>query len=625
MFTLLKPSAKIWILHSDIGLVRGIIMEKVTIKTLAEYCRDYIDLVSPSVISRGGKRVRLTSDIFNAEPLLNNVTEINYDDQIILPIKLSTRLSDLSIESEEADIESNVFVERDLAIARDLDDMYRKFETNSYTKQLSLQFGHISFKGIPNFGGDDEEFEESGHKHVEGYLFTVSIVLDYKDSGGQRTYSVRIDDTLIKTNIGFVKNFMKLEYRDELYKFVALDSNEDNSSIPISPGYIDELWTKITTYLKFSDAIEISESPDLTDVVIALEPKANYFLSQDLTGIIQTAGDGALRETSLSAWVDKDDHYITEQIDDSGKHEIFFPFSYDKYQLQVLSKINNKGLIVEGPPGTGKSQTISNILVHLAATGKKVLFVSQKDQAVRGVKDKLKSLNIPCLFGYMPDRSSRLHSEEDERDSATYALRGISQSHLDSVTEQDPKSHLANISTKVPSFNLSIDESRTFVQTYNEWRSLDEFDFGNSSTKITTEWYDKIQDLRKNVESIKRQITKQKTELDGYNQNIESAEKDQEGVETKSQKVSQNFKETSHYLWLQNEQEYIRGIGYETLSNLTNAIINSFETTVLDRRVNILSTKLNEFKLSKELDRTLHQLPFELYETYKSIIFLQNS
>jgi superfamily I DNA and/or RNA helicase len=596
-------------------------MQKVTIKQLAEYCRDYIDLVSPSVMSRGGKRVRLPADVFSAEPLLKNVAEINYDDQVILPINLTTKLSDLSIESEEADNESDETVGRDLAIARDLDDVYRKFETNTYTKQLSLQFGHISFKGIPNFGEEDDELEESGHKQAEGYLFSVPIVLSYKDSSGQRTYDVRIDDTLIKTNISFVKNYMKLEYRDELYKFVALDADDENSGIPMSPSYVDELWTKISEYLRYSDAIDISENPDMSDVIIALEPKANYFLSQDLSGIIQAADDDVLGETSLAAWVDKEEQYVTEPIDDTGEHELFFPFAYDKYQLQVLSKINNKGMIVEGPPGTGKSQTISNILVHLAATGKKVLFVSQKDQAVRGVKDKLKSLNIPYLFGYMPDRSSRLHTDEDEMDSATYALRGISQSYLDNIAEQDPKTFLAQIATEVPSFNSSIDESRAFVQKYNEWSSLDEFDFGTNSTKITADWYGKIQELRKNIEAIKRQISKQQNESDGISQKIEGAKQSQEVIKAKIKKVNQSFQEVYDYQWLQNEREYIHGIGYEMLANLTRETIVSFETTVLDRRVNIISAKLNEFKLSKELDRTLRQLPFELYETYKTIIF----
>lgn len=601
-------------------------MQNLTIKQIAEYCRDYIDLVSPSVMSRGGKRVRLPEDVFSAEPLLIKVPEFNYDDQaVIIPINLSTKLSDLSIESEDAENVTNQNTDRDLAIARELDDIYRKYETNNYTKQLSLQFGHISFGGVPNFDEENDELEESGYKKADGYLFSVPIILNYKDANGRRVYEIQVDDTLIKTNIGFVKNYMKIEYRDELYKFVALESNDENSSVPMNIGYVDELWSKIMTYLEFSEATDIIETPDMANVIIALEPKANYFLSQDLTGIIQAADDDTLGDTSLSVWIDKDEKYTNEAINDRGNQELFFPFAYDKYQLQVLSKINNKGLIVEGPPGTGKSQTISNILVHIAATGKKVLFVSQKDQAVRGVKDKLKTLDIPYLFGYMPDRSSRLHTDEDEKDSATYALRGISQTYLDSVLEKDPRNFLSNIALKVPSFNNTIDEARTYVQKHEEWSYLDIFDFGTNSTEITELWYLKICELRKDIETNKIKLSSRESKLSNIENHIEHEMQIQTSMKATNSKIYQGFKEKYDYQWLNNEQEYVRGIGYKELTCLTNEITAIFEASVVDRKINILSTKLNEFKLSKEIDRTLRQLPRELYETYKSIIFSEKT
>ena len=54
---------------------------------------------------------------------------------------------------------------------------------------------------------------------------------------------------------------------------------------------------------------------------------------------------------------------------------------------------------VEGPPGTGKSQTIVNIIAELMGEGKKVLFVSQKKAALNVVKSRLDncSLGSFCL------------------------------------------------------------------------------------------------------------------------------------------------------------------------------------------------------------------------------------
>ncbi len=46
-------------------------------------------------------------------------------------------------------------------------------------------------------------------------------------------------------------------------------------------------------------------------------------------------------------------------------------------------------LIVDGPPGTGKSQTIANIIAEFLAEGKSVLFVSEKSAALEVVKRRL--------------------------------------------------------------------------------------------------------------------------------------------------------------------------------------------------------------------------------------------
>ena len=46
-------------------------------------------------------------------------------------------------------------------------------------------------------------------------------------------------------------------------------------------------------------------------------------------------------------------------------------------------------LVLDGPPGTGKSQTIANIIAEFLAVGKSVLFVSEKSAALEVVKRRL--------------------------------------------------------------------------------------------------------------------------------------------------------------------------------------------------------------------------------------------
>lgn len=68
-------------------------------------------------------------------------------------------------------------------------------------------------------------------------------------------------------------------------------------------------------------------------------------------------------------------------------------------QKAIMAVKKGCDFVMEGPPGTGKSQTIANIISECLADGKKVLFVSQKMAALEVVKKRLTQvgLNNYCL------------------------------------------------------------------------------------------------------------------------------------------------------------------------------------------------------------------------------------
>ncbi|MBM3252828.1 MAG: DUF3320 domain-containing protein, partial [Candidatus Omnitrophica bacterium] len=71
-------------------------------------------------------------------------------------------------------------------------------------------------------------------------------------------------------------------------------------------------------------------------------------------------------------------------------HKTFQILDADSSQQQaILAVKERKNLVIEGPPGTGKSQTIANIISEFLADDKKVLFVSQKMAALEVVKKRL--------------------------------------------------------------------------------------------------------------------------------------------------------------------------------------------------------------------------------------------
>ena len=89
----------------------------------------------------------------------------------------------------------------------------------------------------------------------------------------------------------------------------------------------------------------------------------------------------------------------------------------DFSQLRAIELARQGGnLVIHGPPGTGKSQTIANIVASLLADGKRILFVSEKSAALDVVKRRLAecSLDVFCLD---------LHSSRGRKSSVYEQLR----------------------------------------------------------------------------------------------------------------------------------------------------------------------------------------------------------
>ena len=74
-------------------------------------------------------------------------------------------------------------------------------------------------------------------------------------------------------------------------------------------------------------------------------------------------------------------------------------------------------LAVEGPPGTGKSQTITNMIAGALDAGKKVLFVAEKQAALGVVAERLRALGLgPLLLELHSDRVTKASLIESLRE-----------------------------------------------------------------------------------------------------------------------------------------------------------------------------------------------------------------
>ncbi len=91
-----------------------------------------------------------------------------------------------------------------------------------------------------------------------------------------------------------------------------------------------------------------------------------------------------------------DDTFEEDEVDEKLHYKTMYQvLDADSSQIAVIENVKaGHNLVVEGPPGTGKSQTIVNLIAELIAEGKTVLFVSEKMAALEVVKSRLDSVGL---------------------------------------------------------------------------------------------------------------------------------------------------------------------------------------------------------------------------------------
>lgn len=87
------------------------------------------------------------------------------------------------------------------------------------------------------------------------------------------------------------------------------------------------------------------------------------------------------------------EHYIDKVDNIHDKFPIIFDADSSQHSA-LIDAVNGANLIIEGPPGTGKSQTIANLIAASINNGKKVLFVAEKMAALNVVKERLDNAGL---------------------------------------------------------------------------------------------------------------------------------------------------------------------------------------------------------------------------------------
>ncbi|MEQ1630923.1 MAG: DUF4011 domain-containing protein, partial [Planctomycetota bacterium] len=108
-----------------------------------------------------------------------------------------------------------------------------------------------------------------------------------------------------------------------------------------------------------------------------------------------------LVKSPKGGFVDGGGEWPTPQgLDALLPQDLLCPMDADSSQLcAVVSAASGRSFVLEGPPGTGKSQTITNLIAQCLASGKRVLFVAEKRAALEVVQRRLQNVGLAqfCL------------------------------------------------------------------------------------------------------------------------------------------------------------------------------------------------------------------------------------
>ncbi len=228
---------------------------------------------------------------------------------------------------------------------------------------------------------------------------------DEKDSRRFRAPLILIPVTLIRKSVR--SGVRMLAHDDEprfnttllemLRKDFQIDIRGLDNALPedLSGVDVNGVWNKVRRAVKDAPGFEVVE-----DVVLGHFSFAKYLMWKDLVDRTEALRSSAIVKHLIDT---PRDPYPSEiafvdgaEIDRRYKpSDLLAPLPADSSQMAAIATADaGKDFVIIGPPGTGKSQTISNLIAHLLGKGKTVLFVSEKTAALEVVYRRLRDIGL---------------------------------------------------------------------------------------------------------------------------------------------------------------------------------------------------------------------------------------
>ena len=206
---------------------------------------------------------------------------------------------------------------------------------------------------------------------------------DNSKKGGLDLISERIIYLADHTNdlLGFLQSII-----NEINNFFGLDKNIDLNDDGIQKAKSITCSVSNACYICLFDKSDEALVNDYEDIL--------QLLSQEDDSVLSVAFNNLINDFIHKEPKTFDTDIYSEWDDLSSKDKLVFsaPIPLNSEQRRILSALNKeccKYITVEGPPGTGKSHTITAIVFDAILHNKSVLVLSDKKEALDVVEDKI--------------------------------------------------------------------------------------------------------------------------------------------------------------------------------------------------------------------------------------------
>jgi superfamily I DNA and/or RNA helicase len=142
--------------------------------------------------------------------------------------------------------------------------------------------------------------------------------------------------------------------------------------------------------------------------------------------------------------------YLSGKLPDSHSLQstAIYPFGFNISQKTAVEQAMNQSFsVIEGPPGTGKTQTILNIIANAVMNDESVAVVSSNNSATANVLEKLKKNHVDFIAAYL----GSVKNKDAFIESQTGILPDMAEWHLSNEQHTQIKWRSGNLRTELDS------------------------------------------------------------------------------------------------------------------------------------------------------------------------------